>query len=96
MKSLNNYYLKTLKFSLINKFFYTDTKELPKLKKIVLTFNLRQASDIRALTKHLVALEQLTNQKGSIITTTKPNIQLRIKKGGIFCCKVTIRKKKSN
>ena len=34
MDSLKNFYFKTLRYDLYNKFFYKNTKDIPKIKKI--------------------------------------------------------------
>ena len=48
MHFLENFYFKTLKYDLINKFIYKNTTKLPKLKKIILNFGSKTA-DIKQL-----------------------------------------------
>ena len=93
MHFLEHFYLRTSKYDLINKFLYKDTKKLPKLKKIILNFGC-QTSDIKNLTSSLLALELITNQKGSLTRTKRSNILLKIRKGHPTGCKITLRKNK--
>jgi ribosomal protein L5 len=62
MNFLEHFYLKTLKYDLSNRFLYKNTKELPKLKKIILNFGCK-TSDLKQLSASLLALELITNQK---------------------------------
>lgn len=91
MNFLLNYYLKTYKYDLINKFRYKNTKKLPKLKKIILNFECRTA-ELKKLTSALLAVELITNQKGVLITAKQPNIALKIRKGNPIGCKITLQK----
>ena len=91
MHFLNYFYKKTLKFDLINKFYYTDLKKLPRLKKIVLNFSCR-TTEIKKLSTHLLALELISNQKSILTTSKHPNLALKIKKGNPSGCKLTLRK----
>lgn len=93
MHFLEHFYIKTLKYDLVNKFFYRNTKKLPKLKKIILNFGCK-TSDIKYLASSLLALELITNQKGTMTTTKHSNILLKIRKGNPTGCKITLRKNK--
>jgi large subunit ribosomal protein L5 len=84
--------IKTLKYDLANKFFYSNTKKLPKLKKIILNFGCK-TTGIKNLATSLLALELITNQKGILTTTKHSNILLKIRKGNPAGCKVTLRKR---
>jgi large subunit ribosomal protein L5 len=93
MNFLKKFYIKTIKYDLINKFDYQNTKKIPKLKKITLNFGCK-TNDIKNLASCLVALELLSNQKSQITTTKYPNLQLKIRKGNPTGCKITLRKNK--
>jgi large subunit ribosomal protein L5 len=91
MHFLNYFYKKTLKFDLINKFYYTNLKKLPQIKKVVLNFSCK-TTEIKTLSKHLLALELITNQKSVLTVSKHPNLALKIKKGNPSGCKLTLRK----
>ena len=83
---------KTLKYDLTNKFLYKNTKKIPQIKKITLNFGCK-TREIRQLSASLLALELITSKKGTLTTTTKPNIILKIRKGNPVGCKITLHKK---
>ena len=87
----NYFYTKTLKFDLINKFYYTDLKKLPSLKQITLNFSCK-TTELKTLATHLIALELISNQKGIITISKRPNLLLKIRKGNPSGCKITLRK----
>ena len=89
--SLNYFYRKTLKFDLINKFRYTDLKKLPKLRKVVLNFSCK-TTELKSLATNLLALELITNQKGILTVSKRPNLLLKIRKGNPVGCKLTLKK----
>ena len=91
MHTLNHFYAKTLKFDLLNKFYYTNLKKLPKLKKIILNFNCK-TTDLKTLSTHLLALELVTHQKGVLTVSKHPNLFLKIRKGNPIGCKVILKK----
>lgn len=90
MQFIKNFYLTTLNYDLVNKFKYKNTKELPKIKKIILNFGF-QNNDIKNLASSLLALEIITNQYGVLTLTKKSNILLKLRKGNPVGCKVTLR-----
>jgi len=89
IKSLN---FKTLKYDLVNKFFYRKTKNIPAIKKIILNFGCK-TTDIKRLSSSLLALELITLQKGKLTTINKTNLVLKIRKGNPVGCKVTLKNK---
>ena len=91
MPFLEDFYLKTLRYDLINKFIYNSPNKLPKLKKIVLNFGSKTA-DIKELSSSLLAFELISNQRGVLTKTKKSNILLKIRKGNPTGCKVTLHK----
>lgn len=93
MHFLKNFYLKTLKYDLINKFSYKNTKKLPEIKKIILNFGCKN-NDIKSIASSLLALELITAQRSNITLTKHSNVLLKIRKGNPTGCKVTLRKKR--
>jgi ribosomal protein L5 len=94
MQALETFYLKTLQYELVNKFFVKNTKNIPKLKKIVLNFNYGgKHSNFKLLASSLLALELTTGQKGLITKSTSINLLLSLKKGIPVGCKLIIKKK---
>lgn len=91
MHFLEKFYYKTLKYELINKFNYSSTKNLPNLKTIILNFGCKTA-DIKQLAACLLALELITQQKGSFTKTKYSKILFKIRKGNPTGCKVTLNK----
>ena len=91
MHFLNYFYKKTLKFDLINKFYYIDLKKLPDLKQITLSFSCK-TTELKTIATHLLALELVSNQKGAVTVSKHPNILLKIRKGNPTGCKITLRK----
>jgi large subunit ribosomal protein L5 len=91
MNFLKYFYEKNLKHTLVNKFLYSNTKKIPKIKKIILNFGCK-TTDIQYISAGLLALELITNQK-SILTKSKyPVIALKIRQGNPIGCKITLRK----
>lgn len=89
MHFLEKFYNKTLKYELINKFVYNNTKNIPKLKKIILNFGCRTA-DIKQLSSSLLAFELIANQRGLLTKTKRSNILFKIRKGNPTGCKITL------
>jgi large subunit ribosomal protein L5 len=91
MHFLEKFYNKTLKYELINKFNFNNTKRLPNIKTIVLNFGCKTA-DIKQLASCLLALELISNQKGKITKTKYSKIIFKIRKGNPTGCKITFNK----
>jgi len=91
MHYLEDFYIKNLKYDLINKFFYKNVKKLPILKKIVLNFGCK-TTNIKALSANLLALELIAKKRGSLRTAKQPNLALKIKKGNPAGCILTLNK----
>lgn len=91
MHFLDRFYNKTLKRDLINKFIYKNTKDLPTIKKVILNFGCG-TTNIKQLASRLLALELISNKKGSFTKTNCPNILFKIRKGNPTGCKVTLSK----
>jgi len=92
MHFIEHFNFKTLKYELANKFFYKNTKKIPKIKKITLNFGCK-TTEIKHLAASLLALEIITSKKGKLTTAKKSNIILKIRKGNPIGCKITLQKK---
>ena len=91
MHFLNYFYNKNLKFDLINKFYYANLKKLPKLEKVILNSSCK-TTELKALATDLLALELVTNQRGILTISKRPNLLLKIRKGNPAGCKLTLKK----
>lgn len=92
MNFLNYFQSKTLKHDLLNKFHYKNINDLPKIEKIILNFGCKTSS-IKKLATAVLALELITNQKGTLTKSKKPNVLLKIRKGNPIGCKITLRRR---
>ena len=95
MHFINNYKRSIINYDLINKFFYQNTNNIPKIKKINLFFNLPNFDSTNMLSA-LTALEIISLQKSKIINSQSSNISLKIKKGYPVGCKVNLNKTKKH
>jgi len=95
MQIFEYYYNNVIKYDLINKFYYKNHKQIPKVIKIILNFNCNTVN-IKKLISSMIALELITNQKGVFLTSKKANISLKLRKGNPIGCKVTLKKKNMN
>lgn len=91
MQFLQQYYYNILKYDLINKFNYTNLKEIPKLKEIILNFGCK-SFELKILITSLLALQLITKKKGKLTTSKKSNILLKIRKGNPVGCKIILKK----
>ncbi len=89
MHFLEKYYENIIKHDLINRFFYKNNKEIPKLKKIVLSMNCKN-SEIFNLASVSLFLELISNKTISIIKSKKANVVLKIRKGYPIGCKIVL------
>jgi large subunit ribosomal protein L5 len=91
MQIFKYYYNNVIKYDVINKFYYKKYKQIPKIIKIVLSFNCKNLN-IKQLLNSLIALELISAKKGFILVSKKSNILLKIKKGNPVGCSVTLKK----
>lgn len=91
MQIFNYYYNNVIKYDFINKFYYKNYKQIPKIIKIILSFNCKNLN-IKQLISSLVALELISSKRGLILVSKKSNILLKIRKGNPVACKVTLQK----
>lgn len=91
MNFLEYYYQTIIKYDLINKFLYKSTKEIPKLKKIILHFECRNLK-IKEFAATLLTLELTTLKPATITNAKKPNLFIKIQKGQPIGCKIILTK----
>ena len=92
---LNRYiFYKNLKLDLINKFNFKKIEEVPFIKKIILNFYCKNNS-IKSIAQSLLAIEMISNQKGTMIKSKSTNLLLKIRKGSPVGCKVILAKNKN-
>ena len=89
MTIFGNYYKQIIKQDFVNKF---CCEKVPGLEKIVLNFGCRSFS-IQNFAATALALQMIAGKKGTVTTSKKPNILLKIQKGQPSGCKVVLRKK---
>ncbi len=90
MNFVKYFYTNILKYELINKFNYNKTKNLPKLKKIILNFGCKNTK-LKNLAASFLALELISSKKSNLTKTKKPNLFLKLRKGNPVGCKVILR-----
>ncbi len=92
----NNYnYDFIIKNDLINKLFYKNPMQLPKIKRIIVKTTLNTTSQThKKLLPYKIALENITGQKCINIKAKKSVANFKLKKGITLGCKNTFRKKK--
>lgn len=93
MHFIEKFHRKTLKYDLVNKFAYKNTKELPSIKKITLNFGCKN-NDIKSIATSLLAFELISGQKSTMTLTKHSNILLKIRKGNPTGCRVILKKKR--
>lgn len=91
MHFLEYYYKNIIKYDLTNKFFYKNIYELPKIKKIILNIRIKNTK-IKNFASILFGLELITEKKGILTKTKRPNLFLKIQKGKPTGCKVILQK----
>ena len=87
VKTLEN---KIIKHDLINKYRYKNINELPKLKKIILSFSCTSFT-IQKFATTILALEIIASKKSSLTTSKSANVFLKIQKGQPSGCKVVLK-----
>jgi ribosomal protein L5 len=85
-----NFYLTTIKYCLTNKFIYKKVNILPKLSKIVLSFN-SKTTDNKKILSNLLMFELIATQKGYV--RKKASVTVTTYKGSPIGCKLTLKKR---
>jgi large subunit ribosomal protein L5 len=89
MNLRTDFYLTTIKYCLTNKFVHKKVNTLPKLSKIVLSFNSR-TTDHKKILSNLLMFELIATQKGYV--RKKAAIGVTTYKGNPIGCKLTLKK----
>jgi ribosomal protein L5 len=88
---LSAYYKKNCNYKYINKFVYSKINELPRIKKIILSFKLNNFN-LKLIAVHFLILQQLSNKNNGLFTKAKKsNMLLKIKKGNVVGCEFLIK-----
>lgn len=85
MNILKNYYEIIIKHDLINKFSYSNIKNIPRFEKIVLNFGCKNYK-LKDIAPALLSLELIGEQSGKLTKAKKANLVLKIKKGQPIGC----------
>lgn len=92
MHFLEYYYKTIVKYDLINKFTYETSKEIPRLKKIILNFNCKNFG-LKSFAATILSLKLITFKRNIKITNSKfPNLLLKIQQGQPVGCKIILTK----
>ena len=90
-KNLKNHYQNVVIYDLITKLNFKNIFEIPKINKICLNIGFKNSNKKKKkLTSIIVLLKLITNQQPIVTKSKKNNILLKIKKGSIIGCKVTL------
>jgi large subunit ribosomal protein L5 len=96
-KNFKNHYQNIVSYDLLSKLHFKNLFELPKITKICLNIGFKNSNiEKKKLTNIIVLLKLITNQEPIPTKSKKNNIFLKIKKGSIIGCKVTLRKNNLN
>nr|YP_010886821.1 ribosomal protein L5 [Paralagenidium karlingii]WJH17919.1 ribosomal protein L5 [Paralagenidium karlingii] len=92
--NFNYYYNQIILYDLTTKFNFQNAYKLPKITKISLNIGLKDSNlNKKKLIYALTVLKLISNQKPILTKSKKNQLLLKIKKGSIVGCKVTLRKK---
>lgn len=92
MKILQSYYNNIIRQELLTKFNYSNSLEIPYLKRIVLHFNVTQTS-LKNLLPLITGLFFISSKKPFLRVKKSLNITLKVKSGVTMSCKVDLRGK---
>lgn len=96
MNRFTTHYKKIVSYDLISKFNYKNSYQIPEIVEISINMSsLKLTSDKRQIIPLLVAIELISGQRGTLTISKKNRIHLKIKKGMVMGCKVTLNKKNS-
>lgn len=90
MYILEFYYEKIIKPDLLNKFKYKSIEHIPSIKKVVLNFGCKN-HEIKSIAAALLSLELISNKRGNVKKSRKPNVFLKIRKGAPIGCSVILK-----
>lgn len=88
------YYNKTIALDAVTKFNYINNHQKSNIKKIILNFSFKQIDfNKKKIIPFFMALELITGQKAFLTRSKKLTMGLKIRKGDIVGCKVTLQHK---
>lgn len=90
MSVLYYYYKNIVRQDLLTKYNYNNFAEIPRLEKINLSFQVSQSS-LRQLLPLMSALTLASQQKPSLLRSSKINLVLKLRKGYPIGCQVSVR-----
>lgn len=83
-------------YDLITKGNYTNSFQIPTLKTVTINISsIHLANEKKNIIPFLLVLELITGQQGKLTMSKKNKIHLKIKKGMVVGCKVTLNKNNS-
>jgi len=91
MHFIHNHYRNVIKYDFLNKFYLTNTQDIPEIKKLMLNINCK-STDFKTILISIFALELLTLKKGEFTKSKTTNISIKIRKGSPVGCKVLLKK----
>jgi large subunit ribosomal protein L5 len=91
MQIFKYFYNNVIKFDLVNKFYYKNYLQIPKIIKLILNFNCKNLN-FKKLISSLIALELISMKKGLILTSKKVDLSLKLRKGSPVGCKIVLKK----
>ena len=89
---LRSYNKKIIKYDLINKFLYNNSRNIAELKKITLNFGCKNFN-IQRFALTFLALEIISSKKSSLSVSRKSSVMLQIQKGQPAGCIAVLQKK---
>lgn len=96
MNRLLTHYKTISSYDLITKYNYKNSFQIPKIKKISINLSSTNlAFEKKKIIPFLLLLELISGQKGTINISKKNKINLKIKKGMVMGCKVTLNESNS-
>lgn len=93
MNRLNTHFKQISSYDLITKSNYTNSFQIPSLKTVTINISsIQLANEKKQIIPFLLVLELITGQKGKLTLSKKNKITLKIKKGMVVGCKITLNK----
>lgn len=93
MYNLKKQYSNIIIYNLINNINYKNIFQIPNINKITLNIGLKNSNiEKKKIISIIILLKLITNQAVLLTKSKKNKIILKIKKGNIVGCKITLRK----
>jgi len=91
MKNLKYYYYTIITYDLVNKFQFRKIKKIPHVDKVIVRITPKN-NELKQILIALAALELISTQKAIPVNAQKARIILKMQKGNIAGCKITLKK----